>query len=75
MSMAKLTKWVYFSPACLENVSSTRRQAVSRKNPKSRVKNVADRGMINSILRLEGITDYITITIDAVVCEKGQFKI
>ncbi len=48
---------------------------MSRKNPKSRVKNVADRGMINSILRLEGSTDYITITIDAVVCEKGQFKI
>jgi leucyl aminopeptidase (aminopeptidase T) len=36
----------------------------------------ADRGKINSILRLEGITDYITITIDdTVVCEKGQFKI
>jgi len=36
----------------------------------------ADRGKVNSILRLEGITDYITITIDdTVVCEKGQFKI
>jgi hypothetical protein len=35
-----------------------------------------DRGKINSILRLEGITDYITITIDdTVVCERGQFKI
>jgi hypothetical protein len=34
------------------------------------------RGKINSILRLEGITDYITITIDdTVVCEKGVFKI
>jgi hypothetical protein len=36
----------------------------------------ADRGKINSILRLEGIIDYITMTIDdTVVCEKGQFKI
>ena len=36
----------------------------------------ADRGKVNSILRLEGITDYITIRIDdTVVCEKGQFKI
>ena len=36
----------------------------------------ADRGKINSILRLEGITDYITITIDdTLVCEKGVFKI
>ncbi len=36
----------------------------------------ADRGKINSILRLEGIPDYITMTIDnTVVCEKGQFKI
>jgi hypothetical protein len=35
----------------------------------------ADRGKINSILRLEGITDYITITIDdTVVCEKGQLR-
>ena len=34
------------------------------------------RGKINSILRLEGITDYITITIDdTLVCEKGEFKI
>ena len=36
----------------------------------------ADRGKVNSILRLEGITDKITMTIDdTVVCEKGQFKI
>ena len=36
----------------------------------------ADRGKINSILRLEGITDKITMTIDdTVVCEKGRFKI
>jgi leucyl aminopeptidase (aminopeptidase T) len=36
----------------------------------------ADRGKINSVLRLEGITDKISITIDdKVVCEKGQFKI
>jgi hypothetical protein len=29
----------------------------------------------NSILRLEGITDYITITIDdTVVCEKGSLR-
>jgi hypothetical protein len=35
-----------------------------------------DRGKINSILRLEGITDYITMTIDdTVVCEKAVFKI
>ena len=36
----------------------------------------ADRGKINSILRLEGITDKITMIIDdTVVCEKGVFKI
>ena len=36
----------------------------------------ADRGKINSILRLEGITDCITMTIDdTLVCEEGVFKI
>ncbi len=35
----------------------------------------ADRGKVNSILRLEGITDWITMTIDnTVVCERGSLR-
>jgi hypothetical protein len=36
----------------------------------------ADRGKINSVLRLEGITDKITMIVDdRVVCEKGKILV
>ena len=37
----------------------------------------ADRGKVNSKLRLEGIVDRVTVVVDdnIVVCDKGQIKV